>query len=128
MNIRFLVLAVSLLLVALPIRAEQWELVRGEIDSNFLYFVNTSSIQRGANSATFWIRNNYPDRGSRGELSAMHQISINCLRKEWTFRHSKLFDDTNGQGKEVLSRDMPSDWSPISPKTVMSATLNLVCR
>lgn len=128
MNIRFLVLALTLLLVAMPIRAEQWELVRGETDSNLLYFVNTSSIQRGGNSSTFWIRNNYSDRGSRGELSAMNQISINCLRKEWTLRHSKFFDDINGQGKEVLSRDLPSDWRPISPKTTMFATLNLVCR
>ena len=120
-------LGLALLGVSVPSLVDDWKVVSGETDSEFRYFVNTSSIERKGDTVTFWIRNNYVTRGSSGELSAKNRVSINCVRSEWTFRHVSLYDDIDAEGMIVLSRDMPSDWHSISPKTVLSASAKLVC-
>jgi len=126
MKTRFLALAFFLCTVSLPSYAADWVIVDRNTDGDL--FFDKSSLQRDGDSVTFWVKVNYKERGTNGDLSAKVQETVNCRRREKIMRYIMTFDDIDNGGRLINSGDPKDKWKPIAPETVNWSIMQFVCR
>jgi hypothetical protein len=102
------------------------EIVRSE--AGRIYFVDANSIQRSGDSATFWLKSNYPSRDKFGNYSSKVQDTINCRTREAITRWIMTYDDIENKGRLTHSFDPKESWSPIPPDSVQWSIYDIICR
>ena len=107
--------------------AANWVFIAKSVDGTS-YFVDTQSMQKSGNSVTHWVKANYSDRDSIGNLSAKIQFTTNCARRERIMRYSFFYDDTNNQGKVISGPATNSQWIPVQPESMSESIMKFVCR
>jgi hypothetical protein len=104
----------------------QWVLI-GINEINHVFFIDADSIQKSGDSSTYWIKNNFPQRGRFGDLSLKYQETTNCRTRERTFRYMISYDDIDNNGKITNSGNLKAEWTPIPPDSVSWAVYKYVC-
>jgi hypothetical protein len=92
------------------------------------YFIDANSIQKSADSITFWQMKNYNTRQVQDVLSIKGELTINCRLHEKVLRQVIAYDDINGKGRLLGGGEVDQSWVRINPQSVDWQTMNFVCK
>ncbi len=90
--------------------------------------IDTTSIDRNGNEATYWEILNYGKRSEAGNLSSKSQVTINCRTKEFNTKFAQVFSDYDAQGTLNFQYTPTSTWTPIPPDTSYETVMKFVCK
>jgi hypothetical protein len=124
---KLLIFVVSMLINIGAHANANWVYIGSDV-SKTDYFIDANSIQKSADSITFWQMKNYNTRQVQDVLSIKGELTINCRLHEKVLRQVIAYDDINGKGRLLGGGEVDQSWVRINPQSVDWQTMNFVCK
>jgi hypothetical protein len=93
------------------------------------HFIDTESIRRDGNIATYLSRTNFPSRSTGGSLSSKSYEAINCQYQEFKLLHLTTYDDSDNKGKILTNFELKNQkWLPIVADSYLNEIRKYICK
>jgi hypothetical protein len=93
------------------------------------HFIDSESIQRDGNIATYLSRTNFPSRSIGGSLSSKSYEAINCQYQEFKLLHLTTYDDSDNKGKILTNFELKNQkWLPIVADSYLDEIRKYICK
>jgi hypothetical protein len=119
------VVAVLLLLLALPVGAQNWVRMAGS--SNADIYLDATSVRVDAHMRRAWLMYDFVEPLKSGTRSIVAIAEFDCKEARSRALQSTSYRGVMGTGKVVVSDNEPDLWSFIAPGTNMEVILNAIC-
>jgi len=111
--------------VAKPAAAE-WTLI-SESTSGAQFFIDLATLKKGARPRV-WFLVNYPARTKRGHVSGKSLREVDCREEKIRILADRYYTEPMGSGVPTVSSDQPGEWEYVTPDSVETAVVRLLCR
>lgn len=121
----------ALLFLAAPLLANaEWSVVATSRGGD-IYSIDYSTIKKVGSNKRAWTLTSYQKgigNNAQLALSAKTLSEYNCSEGKYNILSSTFYTQRDGQGEQILTHTPPISWAFISPDSVYSEVLKMVCK
>jgi len=115
------------LLTTLTVSASaQWTEL-SQLENGSTFYIDLSTLKKQSHNRTFWRLSNYSQPDSRGNMSVLARININCANETSQYLAVRFFTQHYARGTPAAMFDNVEKAVNVSPRTVMDDFMKAVC-